>query len=136
MEFYIEKLLRLSYWNITDCNKIVRKSLLSPIVKIISFQYNIIRKIFIVHFIIWKTNLAIFLGMFNTPGMQSLLTQMTQNPQLIQNMLQAPYIQTMMQTMSANPEMAQQVSFYFLFLVNVVFQPKLLKCFVQSIQNS
>lgn len=74
--------------------------------------------------------------MFNTPGMQSLLTQMTQNPQLIQNMLQAPYIQTMMQTMSANPEMAQQVSFYFLFLVNVVFQPKLLKCFVQSIQNS
>lgn len=48
-------------------------------------------------------------GMFNTPGMQSLLTQMTQNPQLIQNMLQAPYIQTMMQTMSANPEMAQQI---------------------------
>lgn len=47
--------------------------------------------------------------MFNTPGMQSLLTQMTQNPQLIQNMLQAPYIQTMMQTMSANPEMAQQI---------------------------
>lgn len=72
--------------------------------------------------------------MFNTPGMQSLLTQMTQNPQLIQNMLQAPYIQTMMQTMSANPEMAQQVSFYFLF--NIVFQPKPLKCFVQSIQNS
>jgi len=47
--------------------------------------------------------------MFNSPGMQSLLTQMTQNPQLIQNMLQAPYIQTMMQTMSANPEMAQQI---------------------------
>ncbi|XP_029633058.1 ubiquilin-2 isoform X3 [Octopus sinensis] len=48
-------------------------------------------------------------GMFNTPGMQSLLTQMTQNPQLIQNMLQAPYIQTMMQTMSSNPDMAQQI---------------------------
>ncbi|GAB1600552.1 ubiquilin-1-like isoform X1 [Argonauta hians] len=48
-------------------------------------------------------------GMFNTPGMQSLLTQMTQNPQLIQNMLQAPYIQTMMQNLSSNPDMAQQI---------------------------
>merc|ERR1719187_549935 len=27
-------------------------------------------------------------GVFNTPGMQSLLTQMTQNPQLMSNMLQ------------------------------------------------
>ena len=47
--------------------------------------------------------------MFNTPGMQSLMSQLTQNPQLMQNMMQAPYMQTMMQTLSANPEMAQQV---------------------------
>ena len=49
------------------------------------------------------------LGVFNTPGMQSLMQQMAQNPQLMQNMTQAPYIQSMMQTMAANPELAQQV---------------------------
>jgi ubiquilin len=48
-------------------------------------------------------------GVFNTPGMQSLMQQMTSNPQLIQNMLQAPYTQSMMQTMAANPELAQQI---------------------------
>ncbi|XP_060067216.1 ubiquilin-1-like [Ylistrum balloti] len=48
-------------------------------------------------------------GMFETPGMQSLMQQMTQNPQLIENMLQAPYMQSMMESMAANPDMAQQM---------------------------
>ncbi|KAK2184544.1 hypothetical protein NP493_261g00007 [Ridgeia piscesae] len=48
-------------------------------------------------------------GMFNTPGMQSLMSQLTQNPQLMQNMMQAPYMQSMLQSLTANPEMAQQV---------------------------
>ncbi|XP_064608467.1 ubiquilin-1-like isoform X2 [Liolophura sinensis] len=48
-------------------------------------------------------------GMFNTPGMQSLMGQMSQNPQMMQNMLQAPYMQAMLQSLSANPEMAQQI---------------------------
>ena len=47
--------------------------------------------------------------MFNTPGMQSLMSQLTQNPQLMQNMMQAPYMQSMLQSLTANPEMAQQV---------------------------
>lgn len=42
--------------------------------------------------------------------MQSLMQQMMQNPQLMENMLQAPYMQAMLQSMSANPEMANQVS--------------------------
>ncbi|XP_013395143.1 ubiquilin-1 [Lingula anatina] len=46
---------------------------------------------------------------FNTPGMQSLMSQMTQNPQLMQNMLQAPYMQSMLQHLSANPELASQI---------------------------
>lgn len=46
---------------------------------------------------------------FNTPGMQSLLSQMTQNPQLMQNMMQAPYTQAMLQSFQANPELAQQI---------------------------
>lgn len=41
--------------------------------------------------------------------MQSLLQQMSQNPQLIQNAMQAPYMQSMMQNLSSNPELAQQV---------------------------
>ncbi|KAH9520151.1 Ubiquilin-1 [Bulinus truncatus] len=48
-------------------------------------------------------------GMFNSPGMQSLMRQMMQNPQMISNMLQAPYMQSMLQSLSANPELAQQI---------------------------
>ncbi|XP_078601210.1 ubiquilin-1-like isoform X2 [Branchiostoma floridae x Branchiostoma japonicum] len=48
-------------------------------------------------------------GMFNSPGMQSLMQQMVDNPQLMQNMLQAPYMQSMMQSMGQNPDMASQI---------------------------
>ncbi|KAE8633176.1 hypothetical protein XENTR_v10001807 [Xenopus tropicalis] len=48
-------------------------------------------------------------GMFNTPGMQSLMQQITENPQLMQNMLSAPYMRSMMQSLSQNPELAAQV---------------------------
>lgn len=41
-------------------------------------------------------------SMFNTPGMQSLLQQITENPQLMQNMLSAPYMRSMMQSLSQN----------------------------------
>ena len=47
--------------------------------------------------------------MFNTPGMSSLMSQMAENPQLMQNMLQAPYMQTMLDSMASNPELAAQV---------------------------
>lgn len=49
-------------------------------------------------------------GMFNSPGMQSLLQQISENPQLMQNMLSAPYMRSMMQSLSQNPELASQVS--------------------------
>ncbi|NXL90074.1 UBQL1 protein, partial [Alectura lathami] len=48
-------------------------------------------------------------GMFNTPGMQSLLQQITENPQLMQNMLSAPYMRSMMQSLSQNPDLAIQM---------------------------
>lgn len=54
-------------------------------------------------------NFPVFLEMFGSRGMQSLMQQMVQNPQLIENMMQAPYMQAMLQSMSANPEMANQV---------------------------
>ncbi|XP_066843447.1 ubiquilin-1-like isoform X4 [Anser cygnoides] len=48
-------------------------------------------------------------GMFNTPGIQSLLQQITENPQLMQNMLSAPYMRSMMQSLSQNPDFAVQM---------------------------
>lgn len=47
--------------------------------------------------------------MFNSPGMQSLMQQISENPQLMQNMLSAPYMRSMMQSLSQNPELASQV---------------------------
>uniref|UniRef100_A0A669C0R9 Ubiquilin 4 n=2 Tax=Oreochromis TaxID=8139 RepID=A0A669C0R9_ORENI len=44
-------------------------------------------------------------GMFNSPGMQSLLQQISENPQLMQNMLSAPYMRSMMQSLAQNPEL-------------------------------
>lgn len=48
-------------------------------------------------------------GIFNSPGMQSLLQQISENPQLMQNMLSAPYMRSMMQSLAQNPELASQV---------------------------
>lgn len=47
--------------------------------------------------------------MFSSPGMQSLLQQISENPQLMQNMLSAPYMRSMMQSLAQNPELASQV---------------------------
>uniref|UniRef100_A0A673N1T7 Ubiquilin-4 n=1 Tax=Sinocyclocheilus rhinocerous TaxID=307959 RepID=A0A673N1T7_9TELE len=49
-------------------------------------------------------------GMFNSPGMQSLMQQISENPQLMQNMLSAPYMRTMMQSLAQNPDIASQVA--------------------------
>merc|ERR1712241_1557239 len=48
-------------------------------------------------------------SLFTSPEMQSLLSQMTQNPQLMQNMMNAPYTQQMFQSMSQNPELAANI---------------------------
>lgn len=48
-------------------------------------------------------------SIFSTPGMQSLLQQITENPQLIQSMLSAPYMRSMMQSLTQNPDMAAQM---------------------------
>ncbi|KAI1900111.1 hypothetical protein AGOR_G00046660 [Albula goreensis] len=48
-------------------------------------------------------------GMFGSPGMQSLMQQITENPELMQNMLSAPYIQSLMQSLSQNPDLAAQM---------------------------
>ncbi|VVC98093.1 unnamed protein product [Leptidea sinapis] len=48
-------------------------------------------------------------GVLNTPGMQSLLQQMSENPRLIQSMLSAPYTNNMLQAFAADPDIAAQL---------------------------
>uniref|UniRef100_A0A8C9G0T1 Ubiquilin 1 n=1 Tax=Pavo cristatus TaxID=9049 RepID=A0A8C9G0T1_PAVCR len=78
-------------------------------------------------------------GMFNTPGMQSLLQQITENPQLMQNMLSAPYMRSMMQSLSQNPDLAVQMMLNNpLFAGNPHLQEQMrqqLPTFLQQMQN-
>lgn len=55
------------------------------------------------------TTLPGFAGMANSPGMQSLMQQMLDNPQLMQSMMNAPYTQAMFQQMASNPALAEQM---------------------------
>lgn len=48
-------------------------------------------------------------GVFDSPGFQSLLSQMSSNPQMIQSMMSAPYMQSMMQTMTSNPQLMRSM---------------------------
>merc|ERR1719322_769949 len=45
-------------------------------------------------------------GMFTTPGMQSLMGQMRDNPTLMSQMMSAPYMQSMFSSLAANPDQA------------------------------
>ena len=56
-------------------------------------------------------------GMFNSPEMQGLLQQISENPQLMQNMISAPYMRSMMQTLAQNPDFAAQVKALRLYLL-------------------
>ena len=49
-------------------------------------------------------------SMFQTPAMQSLMQQMSSNPEMFQNMMQSPYMQDMMGRMVQNPDLMASVS--------------------------
>lgn len=48
-------------------------------------------------------------GILNSPAMQSLMQQMSENPSLMQNLMSAPYTRTMMESLAADPNMAASV---------------------------
>ncbi|XP_032932224.1 ubiquilin-1-like isoform X2 [Catharus ustulatus] len=85
----------------------------------------------------WGPGLGV--GVFNTPGMQSLFQQITENPQLMQNMLSAPYMRSMMQSLSQNPDLAIQMMLNNpLFAGNSQLQEQMrqqLPTFLQQMQN-
>ncbi|XP_050997296.1 ubiquilin-2 [Acomys russatus] len=78
-------------------------------------------------------------SIFSTPGMQGLLQQITENPQLIQNMLSAPYMRSMMQSLTQNPDLATQMMLSSpLFTANPQLQEQMrpqLPTFLQQMQN-
>ena len=45
-------------------------------------------------------------GLFTSPGMQSLMGQMRDNPTLMSQMMSAPYMQSMFSTLANNPDQA------------------------------
>lgn len=49
-------------------------------------------------------------SMFQTPAMQSLMQQMSGNPEMFQNMMQSPYMQDMMGRMVQSPDLMASVS--------------------------
>uniref|UniRef100_UPI003AAC1E51 ubiquilin-4 n=1 Tax=Centroberyx gerrardi TaxID=166262 RepID=UPI003AAC1E51 len=78
-------------------------------------------------------------GVFSSPGMQSMMQQLTENPQLMQNMMSAPYMRNMMQSMAQNPDMASQALLNNpLFAGNPQLQEQMrnqLPFFLQQMQN-
>uniref|UniRef100_A0A8C7LNQ0 Ubiquilin 4 n=1 Tax=Oncorhynchus mykiss TaxID=8022 RepID=A0A8C7LNQ0_ONCMY len=78
-------------------------------------------------------------GVFGSPGMQSLMQQISENPQLMQNMLSAPYMRSMMQSLAQNPELASQAMLNNpLFAGNTQLQEQLrhqMPVFLQQMQN-
>ncbi|XP_061461665.1 ubiquilin-4 isoform X2 [Rhineura floridana] len=78
-------------------------------------------------------------GMFSSPEMQGLLQQISENPQLMQNVISAPYMRTMLQTLAQNPDIAAQMMVNApLFAGNPPLQEHLrlqLPAFLQQMQN-
>ncbi|XP_077181441.1 ubiquilin-4 [Paroedura picta] len=78
-------------------------------------------------------------GMFNSPEMQGLLQQISDNPQLMQNVISAPYMRAMLQTLAQNPDLAAQMMVNVpLFAGNPPLQDQLrlqLPAFLQQMQN-
>lgn len=78
-------------------------------------------------------------GLLDSPGMQSLLAQMVENPQLMRNMLNAPYTRSMLDAMAADPAMASRVIAANPFLrANPQMQEQMramMPAFIQQMQN-
>ena len=74
--------------------------------------------------------------MFTSPGMQSLMGQMRDNPTLMSQMMSAPYMQSMFQSLVANPDQAaQMLSSNPLFAGNPQMQQQMQQMMPQMLQQ-
>jgi len=75
-------------------------------------------------------------GMFTSPGMQSLMGQMRDNPTLMSQMMSAPYMQSMFSSLAANPDQAaSMLSTNPLFAGNPALQQQMSAMMPQLLQQ-
>merc|ERR1712055_138167 len=75
-------------------------------------------------------------GMFTTPGMQSLMGQMRDNPALMSQMMSAPYMQSMFSSLASNPDQAaSMLSNNPLFAGNPALQQQVTSMMPQLLQQ-
>ncbi|XP_012273483.1 ubiquilin-1 isoform X2 [Orussus abietinus] len=78
-------------------------------------------------------------GLLDSPGMQRLMSQMIENPQIMRNMLSAPYTRSMLEAMAADPAMASRViAANPMFRGNPQMQEQMramMPAFIQQMQN-
>jgi len=75
-------------------------------------------------------------GMFTSPGMQSLMGQMRDNPTLMSQMMSAPYMQSMFSSLAANPDQAaSMLSSNPLFAGNPALQQQMSSMMPQLLQQ-
>merc|ERR1719334_1400352 len=75
-------------------------------------------------------------GLFTSPGMQSLMGQMRDNPTLMSQMMSAPYMQSMFSSLAANPDQAaSMLSNNPLFAVNPAMQQQMAQMMPQMLQQ-
>merc|ERR1712106_1029116 len=75
-------------------------------------------------------------GMFTSPGMQSLMGQMRDNPTLMSQMMSAPYMQSMFSSLAANPDQAaSMLSSNPMFAGNPAMQQQMQQMMPQMLQQ-
>jgi len=75
-------------------------------------------------------------GMFTSPGMQSLMGQMRDNPTLMSQMMSAPYMQSMFSSLAANPDQAaNMLASNPLFAGNPAMQQQMASMMPQMLQQ-
>jgi len=75
-------------------------------------------------------------GLFTSPGMESLMGQMRDNPTLMSQMMSAPYMQSMFQSLAANPDQAaSMLSANPIFAGNPALQQQMSSMMPQLVQQ-
>ncbi|XP_043478472.1 ubiquilin-1 [Leptopilina heterotoma] len=78
-------------------------------------------------------------GLFDSPGIQSLTSQIMENPTLMRNLLNAPYTRSMLEALAADPAMANRViSSNPFFRLNTQMQEQMrtmMPALIQQMQN-
>lgn len=74
-------------------------------------------------------------GLLNTPGMQGVMQQLGENPEMLRSMMSAPFMQNMMSSLAQNPELAAQAMQNNPLLANNPQLQEMLPTMIRQMQN-